>query len=298
MLPLIAVVGATATGKSELAIEAALHFDGEVINGDAMQFYRGMDIGTAKVTREEMRGVPHHLFDLLSVREEASVADYQRLAREKVAEVRARGKLPIVVGGSGLYVRALLDRIEFPGTDRAVRERFEQYLEKHGEAALRELLRERDPQAAEAIQDPRRMVRALEVHEVTGKPYTFFLPRYEYHDPATLQIGIRRPRPELHERVALRVERMYRDGLLEETRRLLGEGLAEGRTASRAIGYAQAMEVLSGSMAEADAIARTTVLTRKLVRKQDTWFGRDDRITWYEAENKTAVLERIARDVA
>ena len=192
----------------------------------------------------------------------------------------------------------LLRRYDRPGPRYTSYPTAPQFAADFGEAALRELLRERDPQAAEAIQDPRRMVRALEVHEVTGKPYTFFLPRYEYHDPATLQIGIRRPRPELHERVALRVERMYRDGLLEETRRLLDEGLAEGRTASRAIGYAQAMEVLSGSMTEADAIARTTVLTRKLVRKQDTWFGRDDRITWYEAENKTAVLERIAQDVA
>ena len=284
--PLLAVVGATATGKSDLGIELALALDGEVINADALQLYRGMDIGTAKVTDAERRGVPHHLLDVLDVTQEASVSAYQREARAVIAAIRERGRVPIVVGGSGLYVRALLDDIAFPPTDASVRARLEERIAHEGAPALHRELAATDPAAAEHIgpEDARRIVRALEVGEITGGSFRAYLPREQYLDAATIQIGVRRDRAALHERIARRVHRMVRDGLLEETRVLRERGLDRGRTARRAIGYEQALAVLDGTMTCEDAVESTITGTRRLVRKQDTWFRRDRRVRWLDVD--------------
>lgn len=283
--PLIAVVGATATGKSDLAISLAERLDGEVINADALQLYRGMDIGTAKVTEAERRGIPHHLLDVLEVVQEASVSAYQRAARSAIEQIRARGHVPILVGGSGLYVRATLDDIEFPPTDPSTRARLEERAVQEGPAALhRELVRS-DPEAASTIgpQDARRIVRALEVGELTGRPFAAFLPRPHYLDPGTVQLGLRWDRPVLHERIALRVHRMVEQGLLDEISGLRERGLDRGLTARRAIGYEQGIAVLEGTMSCQEAIEATIVGTRRLVRKQDTWFRRDRRLQWLDA---------------
>lgn len=284
--PLLAVVGATATGKSDLGIELALALGGEVINADALQLYRGMDIGTAKVTDAERRGVPHHLLDVLDVTQEASVSAYQREARAVIAAIRERGRVPIVVGGSGLYVRALLDDIAFPLTDAAVRARLEERIAHEGAPALHRELTATDPAAAEHIgpEDARRIVRALEVGEITGGSFRAYLPREQYVDAATIQIGVCRDRAVLHERIARRVHSMVRDGLLEEARALRERGLDRGRTARRAIGYEQALAVLDGTMTCEDAVESTITGTRRLVRKQDTWFRRDRRVRWLDAD--------------
>lgn len=284
--PLIAVVGATATGKSDLAIALARQLDGEVINADALQLYRGMDIGTAKVTPEERAGVPHHLLDVLEVTEEASVSAYQRDAREAIAAIRSRGRTPILVGGSGLYVRAVLDDIEFPPTDAALRERLEQRIAQEGTKVLHRELAASDPEAAGIIgpRDARRIVRALEVGALTGRPFTAFLPRPLYADASTVQIGLRRDRALLHERIAVRVDRMVEAGLLEEIRTLREKGLDRGLTARRAIGYEQGLAVLDGTLDCAQAIQDTVTGTRRLVRKQDTWFRRDARVHWLDAD--------------
>ena len=282
--PLIAVVGATATGKSDLAIALAQHLDGEVVNADALQLYRGMDIGTAKVTEQERAAVPHHLLDVLEVTEEASVSAYQRAARAAIDAIRARGRTPILVGGSGLYVRAALDDIEFPPTDAVLRARLEQRAQQEGTEALHRELAARDPEAAGIIgpRDARRIVRALEVGTLTGRPFTAFLPRPLYVDPATVQIAPRWDRTVLHERIARRVERMVEQGLLEEIRDLRDQGLDRGQTARRAIGYEQGLAVLDGTLSCAQAIQDTIAGTRRLIRKQDTWFRRDRRITWLD----------------
>ena len=283
--PLIAVVGATATGKSDLALALARRLDGEVINADALQLYRGMDIGTAKVPLAERDGTPHHLLDVLEVTEEASVSAYQDQARHLIAEIRERGRTPILVGGSGLYVRAVLDAIEFPPTDPALRAYLEAEARRHGPQALHRRLARTDPEAAERIGpgDARRIVRALEVGELTGRPFTAFLPRPHYVDPDTVQLGLHLDRARLHERIALRVQRMVEQGLLEEIRALRARGLDRGATARRAIGYEQGLAVLDGTMTCDEAVEATVAGTRRLVRKQDTWFRRDRRVTWLDA---------------
>src|SRR5699024_4704836 len=294
-LPLLAVVGATATGKSDLAIDLAERLDGEVVNADALQLYRGMDIGTAKVTAQERRGIPHHLLDVLDVTEEASVSAYQRAAREAIAGIRSRGRVPILVGGSGLYVRAALDDIEFPPTDPDLRARLEERARREGTEALHRELSASDPEAARTIglHDARRIVRAPEVGELTGKPFAAVLPRPHHpapstappgHAPPPVQPGLRRDRAVLHERIALRVERMVQQGLLAEIRALREQGLDRGRTARRAIGYEQGLAVLDGAMSCAEAVEATVAGTRRLVRKQDTWFRRDHRVHWLEAD--------------
>ena len=237
-LPVIAIVGPTGTGKSALAIELALRLNGECINADSMQFYRGMDIGTAKVTAEEMRGVPHHLLDIMDVRDEASVAEFQERSRELIEQIRGRGCYPILVGGSGLYVRAALDRLEFPGTDARVRERLEEQARTEGIGVLHARLAEVDPESAARVKDERRIIRALEVFEVTGRPFSAFMPVREYVTES-IQIGLDMDRALLHERLHRRVELMHEQGLLDEIRTLNEQGLQEGKTASRAIGYAQ-----------------------------------------------------------
>ncbi|MGW5560598.1 tRNA (adenosine(37)-N6)-dimethylallyltransferase MiaA [Micromonospora sp. NPDC003944] len=282
--PVVAVVGPTAAGKSALSIALAHALDGEVVNADSMQLYRGMDIGTAKLTVAERDGVPHHLLDIWEVTEPASVAEYQRLARAAVDDILARGRVPLLVGGSGLYVRAVLEHFEFPGTDAALREQLERELAEVGPAPLYARLRAADPVAAERIlpANGRRIVRALEVIELTGAPFTASLPQPTPYYPS-VQLGVDLATDVLDERIALRVDRMWADGLVAETRELVGRGLPEGRTASRALGYQQVLRVLAGELTEAQAHDETVRATRRFVRRQRSWFRRDSRIHWLDS---------------
>jgi len=280
-LPVVAVVGPTASGKSDLALALAERLAGEVVNADAMQLYRGMDIGTAKLEAAERRGVPHHQLDVLDVREEASVAAYQREARADAAAIRERGRVPVYAGGSGLYLRAALDRLEIPPTDPAVRARLEAELEAMGVAVMYKRLKGSDPVAARSIQpnNGRRVVRALEVIELTRKPFSATMPTREHLAP-TVMIGLHGPRPELDARIAARVHRMWERGLLEEVRALDTAGLREGRTASKALGYSQALAHLDGRLSAAEAIEDTVTATRKFARRQESWFRPDERVVW------------------
>ncbi|GGO07238.1 tRNA dimethylallyltransferase [Microbispora rosea subsp. aerata] len=280
-LPVIAVVGATAAGKSDLAVELALRLGGEVINTDSMQLYEGMDIGTAKLTREERRGVPHHLLDIWPVTRTASVAEYQRLVRPLIEDLRSSGRVPVLAGGSGLYVRAALDNLEFPGTDPQVRARLEKELAETGPAPLYERLKSLDPVAAENIlpSNGRRIVRALEVIELSGRPFSATMPSYDaVYD--SVQIGVEVPRPVLDERIERRVARMWEAGLVDEVRALAERGLATGKTASRALGYAQVLRFLSGEWTEEQAREETVRATRRFARRQESWFRRDPRVVW------------------
>ena len=279
--PVIAVVGPTGSGKSDLAVNLALELDGEVINADAMQFYRGMDIGTAKVTQAERRGVPHHLLDILDVTQEASVSDFQQQARDCIADIHARGKRAILAGGSGLYVRAALDILEFPGTDPGLRQQLEADLAAQGTEALLARLQEVDPASAERLSDARRIIRALEVHQLTGRPFSSFMPQREYFQPA-VQVGLSVDRDELRDRLARRVHRMVGSGLLAEVRRLDAEGLRQGKTAPRALGYSQFLRVLDGLSTVQEAAEETIVATRQFARRQLTWFRADPRIHWLD----------------
>ena len=274
-------MGPTATGKSALGIALAKALHGEVVNADSMQLYRGMDIGTAKLTDTEMQGVPHHLLDIWPVTRTASVADYQRLARDRIAELLARGVTPVLVGGSGLYVRAVLDHMEFPGTDAALRAELEQELATVGSAPLHARLAAADPAAAQAIlpTNGRRIVRALDVITLTGRPFTASLPSYESVYDA-VQIGLDRPNDDLDRRVDERVDRMFAAGLVEEVRRLEVEGLRDGVTASRALGYQQVLAMIDGTLTEQQARAETASATRRFVRRQRSWFRRDPRVRW------------------
>ncbi|MBE4734102.1 MULTISPECIES: tRNA (adenosine(37)-N6)-dimethylallyltransferase MiaA [Streptomyces] len=277
----IAVVGPTAAGKSDLGVFLAQRLGGEVVNADSMQLYRGMDIGTAKLTPEERRGVPHHLLDIWDVTAAASVAEYQRLARARIDALLADGRWPILVGGSGLYVRGAVDNLEFPGTDPEIRARLEEELTLRGSGALHARLAAADPEAAHAIlpSNGRRIVRALEVIEITGKPFTANLPGHDaVYD--TVQIGVDVARPELDERIARRVDRMWDAGLVEEVRALEAQGLREGRTASRALGYQQVLAALAGQCTMDEARAETVRATKRFARRQDSWFRRDPRVHW------------------
>ncbi|MFF5505798.1 tRNA (adenosine(37)-N6)-dimethylallyltransferase MiaA [Streptomyces roseolus] len=277
----IAVVGPTAAGKSDLGVFLAQQLGGEVVNADSMQLYRGMDIGTAKLTPEERGGVPHHLLDIWDVTEAASVAEYQRLARAEIDRLLAEGRTPVLVGGSGLYVRGAVDALEFPGTDPGIRARLEAELEERGSGVLHARLAAADPEAARAIlpSNGRRIVRALEVIEITGKPFTANLPGHEsVYD--TVQIGVDVARPELDERIASRVDRMWEAGLVDEVRALEALGLREGRTASRALGYQQVLAALAGECTEDEARAETVRATKRFARRQDSWFRRDPRVHW------------------
>lgn len=279
--PVIAVVGPTGSGKSDLAVSLALALDGEVVNADAMQFYRGMDIGTAKITMAERRGVPHHLLDLMDVTEEASVSDFQQRARAVIADIHARGKRAILAGGSGLYVRAALDVLEFPGTDPAIRRRLEAEEAATGLAPLRAKLELVDPVSAGRLGDARRVIRALEVYELTGRPFSSFMPTREYFQSA-VQIGLEVDREQLRARLADRVHAMVQQGLLAEVRRLDGQGLRRGKTASRALGYAQFLKVVDGESDPEQAAEETIVATRQFARRQLTWFRADPRISWLD----------------
>jgi tRNA dimethylallyltransferase len=278
---LIAIVGATAAGKSDLAVELALALDGEVINADSMQLYRGMDIGTAKLTPDERRGVPHHLLDVWDVTTTASVAEYQDLADAAIAAIEARGKVPVLVGGSGLYIRAALGDLEFPGTDEEIRERLEHELATLGAAPLYARLLDADPVAAAAIlpTNGRRIVRALEVIEMSGRPFSATLPGYDAGRPA-IQLGVQIDRPELDSRIAARVDRMWAAGFEDEVLRLAARGLRDGRTASRALGYQQMLRCIDGEWTSDQARAETARATRRFARRQESWFRRDPRVRW------------------
>ena len=291
----IAIVGPTATGKSDLALDladaltpAAGTVPGaggvEILNADASQLYRGMDIGTAKLPPGQRRGHPHHQIDVLDVREDASVAAYQRHARADLEGAEVRGARVVVVGGSGLYVRAVTDALEFPGTDRAVRAAFQERVLREGARRLWEELNEADPASAQRIEpsNTRRIVRALEVLAVTGRPFSATLPRYEDLVP-TLHLALRVDRAALNARIDARTAAMFDAGLVGETEALMSAGLEQGRTAPQAIGYAQAIDVLRGRITRADAIALTAQATRRLASRQIKWFRRDPRIHWIDA---------------
>ena len=282
-LPLIIICGPTATGKSDLALEVAEKFDGEIINADSMQLYKGMDIGTAKLTEVEQRGIPHHLLDILSVNQDASVAAYQELARSAIQDIQGRNKTAIVVGGTGLYIKSIIDEMNFPETDAELRAKLESEAEILGAAVLYSRLRLLDPEAAAAIEpaNTRRIIRALEVIEVTGKPYSANLPSdTSLRFPDALHIGLAMERASLAPRIEARVHWMFEQGLVGEVERLIGDGLLEGTTAQRAIGYAQVISMINGEMSKEQAIEDTIVATRQYVRRQETWFKRDQRIQW------------------
>jgi tRNA dimethylallyltransferase len=292
----IAIVGPTATGKSALAIVLAEELGGEVINADAMQLYRGMDIGTAKVTEDERGGVPHHLLDVLDVTETASVAAYQRDARATVERLLAENRVPILVGGSGLYVRAVLDELDFPGTDPEIRAGLERELAESSPQKLHERLTKLDPTAAAAIlpSNGRRVVRALEVIELTGRPFSASMPRPGRARYDTVQLGLDLDTEELDRRVDLRVERMFAHGLVDEVKTLEKQGLRIGRTASRALGYQQVLDQLDVDHDMAEAAAATARATRRFVRRQRSWFRRDARIRWLDASRSDLVKAALA----
>jgi tRNA dimethylallyltransferase len=293
--PIVAIVGPTATGKSDLALAEAL--DGEVINADAMQFYRGMDIGTAKLGPEERRGIPHHQIDTLEVVEDASVARFQSAARADAGAIHARGRRAIAVGGSGLYVRALLDKFDFPETDPAVRAGLEARAEAEGPGLLHRELAQRDPAAASKIQpqNAKRIVRALEVIAITGLPFSSSLPTRTYALPA-IQIGLRVPLDTLDARIDARARAMWDGGLLDETRELVERGLRDGVTARRAVGYAEALAHLDGALTEEVAREATARNTRRLARKQLKWFGPDERVVWIDGHRAGEDPARVLAD--
>jgi tRNA dimethylallyltransferase len=280
--PIIAVVGPTAAGKTDLSLDLAEALGGEVVNTDSMQVYRDMDIGTAKLPLADRRGIPHHLLDMLEVSEPATVAEFQGWARAVIADCRARGVVPVLVGGSALYTRAILDRFEFPGTDPSLRRELEEELAEIGPEAMHRRLTAVDAEAAARIipTNGRRVVRALEVIALTGRPFSATLPSLTYHYAGVHQVGVDIPRPVLDERIAVRVDRMWEAGFVDEVRRLADRGLREGRTANRALGYQQVLAYLDGQISEAEAKELTVTGTRRFARRQDSWFRKDPRITW------------------
>ncbi|MEV6298775.1 tRNA (adenosine(37)-N6)-dimethylallyltransferase MiaA [Actinoplanes sp. NPDC051861] len=289
----LTVVGPTAAGKSALSIALAHELGGEVVNADSMQLYRGMDIGTAKLTVAEREGVPHHLLDIWDVRVAAAVAEYQRLARAAIDDILSRGRVPLLVGGSGLYIRAVLEDFDFPGTDAAIRSRLESEMSETGLESLYSRLQALDPAAASKIlpTNGRRVVRALEVIELTGRPFTASLP-----DPKpvydTLQIGVDRDTEALDERIGQRVDLMWSAGLIDEVRGL--DGIRDGLTASRALGYQQALAQIDGTLSEEEAKADTVRGTRRFVRRQRSWFRRDPAVTWLDGAAPTLVADALA----
>lgn len=296
-LPVLAINGATASGKTAVAVAVARQLGewglaAEIVNADSMLVYRGMDIGTAKPTEAERGGITHHLVDIAEVTETASVAEFQKLAREAIADCRSRGVLPILVGGSALYVHAIVDEFDFPATDGRVRARLESELAEVGVAALYQRLAEVDPAAAAAIQpgNARRIVRALEAIELTGS-FTAELPEWRYALAPVIQVGLELPREELDERIDRRVTQMWDRGFVAEVEALIGRGLRDGLTASRAIGYRQVLAMLDGELSEAEARRQTAAGTRRLARKQLSWFRRDPRIHWFGSDS--AAVEAI-----
>ena len=284
MITPIAVVGPTATGKSDLALDLAQRLNGEIVNIDAMQLYRGMDIGTAKLPMAQRRGIAHHQLDVLDVTETATVAAYQSGASADVEAIMARGRTPVIVGGSMMYVQALLDRWEFPATDPQVRAKWEALLAEGGVGAVHTALRDADPVAAQTIlpTDGRRMVRALEVVELTGRPFAASQPQIGEPHWGTIILGVDRETAQLDARIELRTATMFEEGLVDEVRGLVGQGLRDGQTACRAIGYAQVLAHFDGEYDLDHARERTLIGTRRYVRRQRSWFRRDPRVHWLD----------------
>ena len=294
MSKLIIIAGATATGKSELAVAVAKELQAEIISADSMQLYKGMDIGTAKLTLEEQSGIPHHLLDVVDVKDDVSVSWYQEVARAKIDELQNQGKSVVVVGGTGLYIKAILDDLNFPDTDPEVRMKLNLEAEKIGGNAMHERLSKLDPAAGLAIpkENVRRVVRALEVIEITGKPFTAVLPRVDSSKyPEAMQFGLAMDRESLDARIDHRVTRMWDLGFVDEVESLINIGLLEGRTAQAAIGYAQIVRMKHGEIDDAFAREDTARATRQYARRQETWFSKDLRITWLSA--KSNLSERM-----
>ena len=295
-MSLIIICGATATGKSDLAVALAKEINAEIINADSMQLYKGMDIGTAKLTMVERDGVPHHLIDLLEIKEEANVSWYQNLARNKIDELTAAGKSVVVVGGTGLYIKAILDELNFPDTDPKVRQQITDEAEKLGNDVMHQRLAKLDPAAAVAIpkENIRRVIRALEVIEITGKPFTANLPRQESSRyPTAKQFGLVLDRQNLDERIDKRVEDMWDKGFAREVSLLMTKGLEEATTAKMALGYKQIMDYLNGESTEEFAKEETKRVSRAYARRQETWFSRDERINWLAPDTLPARLEKL-----
>jgi tRNA dimethylallyltransferase len=293
--PIVAVVGPTASGKSDLGLALAERLGGEVVNADALQLYRGMDIGTAKLPPDQRRGIAHHQLDVLDVHEEASVAAYQRHSRDDMAAIRARGHVPVLVGGSGLYLRAALDHLEIPPTDPSLRARLEAELVEQGVDCLRDRLARLDPVAAEAIEgnNGRRIVRALEVVELTGRPFSATMPGREHILP-TIMVGLAADRPLLDDRIGRRVRRMWQQGVVAEVEVLVRQGLREGRTASKALGYRQALAQLDRRMTAEEAQLDTATATRRYARRQESWFRADARVVWFPHDAPDLVDRALA----
>lgn len=293
-MSVVAILGPTAAGKSALSITIAHALNGEVVNCDSMQLYRGMDIGTAKLTRAERESVPHHLLDIWPITQPASVAEYQVLARAAIDDILDRGKTPLLVGGSGLYVRAVLEEFHFPGTDLGLRGSLEAELARVGPQALHDRLVEADPEAAARIlpTNGRRIVRALEVISLTGGPFTAALPSSPKPFYPSVQIAV--DRPDLDERIAQRVAKMWEQGFVDEVRRLEKAGLRDGRTAARALGYSSILGFLAGEQTEQEAFEETVLGTRRFVRRQRSWFRRDPSVLWLDGTSPDLVDEALA----
>jgi tRNA dimethylallyltransferase len=295
-MSLVVICGATATGKSDLALSLAEAVGGEIVNADSMQLYKGMDIGTAKLPLPKRRGITHHMLDVLDVNQEASVAQYQVDARAIIDQLLAQNKPAIVVGGTGLYIKAILDDLNFPDTDPAVREKIAKQGQELGQDVMHQRLAKLDPAAAAAIpkENLRRVVRALEVIELTGKPYTANLPREGSSKyPGARQFGLVMERASLASRIGARVEKMWDEGLVNEVKGLISQGLLEARTAQAALGYAQIIKFLRGEISESEAKEETKQATRQYARRQETWFSRDERITWIKGNSQQQLLEEI-----
>ena len=299
-MSLIIVCGATATGKSELAVSLAKEIKAEVVNADSMQVYRGMDIGTAKLTSEERGGISHHLIDVLDIKDEANVAWYQQIAREKIDQILSSGKSVVVVGGTGLYIKAILDDLNFPDTDPAVRQKIAEEAERLGNDVMHERLAKLDPAASLAIpkENIRRVIRALEVIELTGKPFTANLPRQASSKyPDAKQFGLVLDRENLDEKIDKRVEDMWAKGFAREVSILMTQGLEQSGTAKKALGYIQIMNYLNGESDEAFAKEETKRVTRAYARRQETWFSKDERIKWLAPESNSARLEKLLASI-
>lgn len=300
---LIVICGATATGKSDLAVGIAEEMGAEIINADSMQLYKGMDIGTAKLTAAERGSVAHHMLDVIDVRSDAGVSWYQDLAREKIDQLRKSGKSVVVVGGTGLYIKAILDDLNFPETDPDIRAKLNLEADEIGGGAMHKRLAELDPAAALAIpkENVRRVVRALEVIEITGAPFTANLPRADSTKyPDAMQFGLAMERTTLNSRIDLRVAKMWERGFVDEVEGLIDQGILEGKSAQAAIGYAQIIRMKHGVLTQSEAIEDTARATRQYARRQETWFSRDRRITWLSAtsslsERKASVLQAILK---
>lgn len=287
--PVFVILGPTAVGKTELSLDLAQLIDAEIVNADSMQLYRGMDIGTAKLPIDQRRGIPHHMLDILDVTELANVSDYQIRGRQVIQEIHARGKRVVIVGGSGLFIQALLEDMQFPPGDPLVRTRLEQETEELGLAAMYAKLMDFDPEAGAKVNpaNARRVIRALEVIEVTGQAPVTSLVALPIVVPS-IRVGLRRERPELDARITMRVAQMWEQGFESEVHALIAAGLREGVTARKALGYAQILAALDGRYPMSDAPERTVIATRQFARRQDSWFGRDASILWRDANTLSA----------